>query len=150
MCSIWLELGDNRIPMTRKELASLAGCIRSHRDLGGIDADILEYLDDLVEPIPTNDTLVRLAAIASAVRRCPVPDNGVDRCAEALTEIGAALAEAAIDWHDDASFAFTTVIGSREQLRHWEGKLFSGGYDQYAYAVHDLVGRIRVILPELR
>jgi len=62
MCSIWLELGDNRIPMTRNELSELQACIRRHSDLGGIAADILEYLDEQEAQatlIPTNDTLGR-------------------------------------------------------------------------------------------
>ena len=49
MCSIWLDIGEDRIPVTRKELKSLADCIRSHRDLGGLAADILDSLECLDE-----------------------------------------------------------------------------------------------------
>ena len=95
MCDNWLELGANRIPVTRKELESLAGCIRSHRDLRGIAADILDYLSDPPEPTPTNETLVQLAAIASAVRRTPVPEGSFDGIGDAVMDIGAELTELA-------------------------------------------------------
>lgn len=150
MCNIWLELGDNRIPMTRKELASLAGCIRSHRDLGGIDADILDYLDGLDEPIPTNDTLVRLAAIAATVQRTPVPESGVDGIAEAMQDIGSALIAVATDWFDDAGYSIAIVIRSSGQLRYWADKLRANGHDQYADDVDDLRGRISAMLSDLR
>jgi len=153
MCSIWLELGDNRIPMTRNELSELQACIRRHSDLGGIAADILAYLDEQeaqATPIPTNETLVQLAAIASAVRRTPVPEGSFDGIGDAVMDIGAELAETAETWFNDASYSYAIVIRSREQLRHWVDKLRANGYDQYADDMDDLRGRMNGILPELR
>ena len=150
MCNNWLEVGEDRIPVTRKELKSLAGCIRSHCDLSGLAADILDSLDDLDEPIPTNDTLVRLAAIASEVQRCPVPESGVDGIAEAMQDIGAELAGVATDWYDDINFSYAVVIRGRERLRYWGSLLRGNGDDQYADDVDHLMDRIRRILLELR
>ena len=61
MCSIWLELGDYRIPMTRNELSAMEVGIKQHPSLLGIAQDIQDYLnepDDPPEPIPTNETFV--------------------------------------------------------------------------------------------
>ena len=156
MCSIWLELGNNRIPMTRKELESLAGCIKSaptpenFLKLDGILTDMLEFLSGPDEPIPTNDTLVQLAAIASEVQRCPVPEGPYDGIGDAMMDIGTELVATTADWFDDTGFNHYIVIKSYTQLVHWAGMLRGNDDDQYADDVDSLVNRLDLIIPELR
>ena len=132
--------------MTRNELKKLAEGADSV-DLADLACEIRCFLDNPPEPIPTNDTLVRLAAIGSAVQRCLAPN---DEVGEAFRSIGDVLVEAATNWFDDASFAYTSVVDSRERLRYWAFQLRESGDDQYAGDVDTQMDRIRRILLDLR